>query len=88
MTRPNTQGVACVVCNKIRAPGEIHKGQSKLFPRADNFLICNKCANEKKEPRAFIIIVARTGEKGLAKVKPYIAERRYEGPEITGKELL
>lgn len=88
MTRPMTQGVSCVVCGRQRAPGEIHKGQSKLLPRTDNFLICNKCVTEKKEPRAFIIIVARTGEKGLAKVRDYIKYRRYEGPLITGEELI
>lgn len=88
MRKPITQGVSCVVCNKQRAPGEIHKGKSKLLPMADNFLICNKCVAEKKEPRAFIIIVARMGDKGLAKVIPYIEAHRYCGPEITGKELL
>lgn len=88
MTRPMTQGVSCVVCGKQRAPGEIHKGQSKLLPKMENYLICNKCVAEKKEPRAFIIIVARTGDKGLAKVKDYITGRRYEGPVITGEELM
>jgi hypothetical protein len=82
------QGVSCVVCGKQRAPGQIHKGQSKLMPRVDNFLICNVCAEAGKEPRGFIIIIARTGENGLAKVKPYIEHHRYEGPEITGRELL
>lgn len=83
--KPATQGVSCVVCNKQRAPGEIHKGQSKLI-KTDNFLICNKCAAEKKEPRGFIIIVART--RGWDFVKDYIKYHRYEGDPITGKELI
>lgn len=77
-----------MVCNKQRAPGQIHKGQSKLLPRTENFLICNVCAEAKKEPRGFIIIVARSGDAGMAKVRDYIKYRRYEGPEITGKELI
>lgn len=85
--RPMQQGVSCQVCNKQRAPGQIHKGESKLIKGKD-LIICDPCAAAKKEPRAFIILVARTGERGLAKVKPYIKEHRYEGPDITGTELL
>lgn len=80
------QGVSCVVCNKQRAPGHIHKGQSKLLPQADNFFICNQCAEQKKEPRAFIIIVART--KGFKAVAEYIKYHRYEGETITAKEII
>lgn len=86
MTGPKTPGVPCVVCNKQRAPGQIHKGQSKLLPKADNFFICNACADAKKEPRSFIIIVART--KGFAAVAEYIKFRRYEGETITAKEII
>lgn len=87
MTEPLTQGVACQVCRKQRAPGLIHKGESKIL-KGHTLLICNKCASEKKEPRSLIIIVARTGAKGLDRVRPWIQQRRYEGPEITGKEIL
>lgn len=80
------QGVSCVVCNKQRAPGQIHKGQSKLLPQADNFFICNTCAEKKMEPRSFIIIVART--KGFAAVAEYIKHHRYEGTTISAKEII
>lgn len=86
MTRPMKQGVSCVVCNKQRAPGEVHKGQSKLLPKTPNYLICNTCVAEKKEPRAFIIIVART--KGFKAVEDYIKNHRYYGPPILGTELV
>lgn len=85
MTRPMTQGISCQVCNKQRAPGEIHKGESRLL-KGHTLLICNKCAGEKKEPRGFIIIVAR--QFGLNRVRDYINNRRYEGEEITEKEVL
>lgn len=85
MTRPMKQGVSCVVCNKQRDSGEIHKGQSKLLPKTPNYLICNKCVTEKKEPRAFIIIVGRT--KGWECVKDYLKNHRYEGPPILASEL-
>lgn len=81
-----TQGVSCQVCGKQRAPGLIHKGESKIL-KGQIILICNKCATEKKEPRSFIIIMARTGEKGFDKVKPWLKDRRYEGPPILGEEL-
>lgn len=79
-----TQGVSCFVCGKQKAPGQIHRGQSKLI-KTESFLICNTCDAEKKEPRAYIIIVART--RGFEKVKDYINNRRYVGDEITAKEI-
>lgn len=84
MTRPITQGVSCEVCNKQRAPGEISPKESKLL-KGTTLLICNKCDSEKKEPRAFVIIVART--RGLKAVADYIRNHRYEGTVISAKEV-
>ncbi len=86
MTGRMKQGVSCVVCNKQRDPGQIHKGQSKLLPSADNFFICDTCVEQKKEPRSFIIIVART--KGFKAVAEYIKFHRYEGETITATEII
>ncbi len=83
----STQGVTCTVCDKQRAPGQIHQRESRVLKGAQMY-ICNTCEAARKEPRAFIIIVARTGEKGLDRMKEYIIHRRYEGPTITGKEIL
>lgn len=85
MTRSMSQGVSCEVCNKQRVPGEIHPRESRLLKGA-TLLICNKCDAEKKEPRAFIIIVART--KGFPAVADYIKNHRYEGSPITAKEIV
>lgn len=84
MTRP-TQGVSCWVCNKQREPGSIHPQESKLI-KGKQILICTKCQAEKKEPRSFIIIVART--KGFSAVAEYIKYQRYEGQIISAKEIL
>lgn len=85
MTRPITQGVSCEVCNKQRAPGEIHPRESRLL-KGTTLLICSKCEAGKKEPRAFIIIVART--RGYDAVVDYIRNNRYEGRTIEAKEIL
>lgn len=85
MSKPMTQGVSCEICNKQRAPGEIHPRESRLL-KGTTLLVCNKCESEKKEPRAFIIIVART--KGFPFVADYIKQNRYEGSPITAKEIL
>jgi hypothetical protein len=85
MTRPMSQGVSCEVCNKQRAPGEIHPRESKLL-KGTTLLICNKCETEKKEPRAFIIIVGRT--RGMDVVKDYIIKHRYEGKSIEASEIM
>lgn len=85
MSRPMTQGVSCEVCNKQRAPGEIHPRESKLL-KGTTLLICNKCEADKKEPRSFIVIVART--KGFGAVSDYIKQHRYEGRVIEAKEVI
>lgn len=85
MTRPITQGVSCEVCNKQRAPGEITPKESKLL-KGTTLLICNKCESEKKEPRAFVIIVART--RGFKAVVDYIKHHRYDGTTISAKEIM
>lgn len=85
MTRPISQGVSCEVCNIQRAPGEIHPRESRLL-KGTTLLICNKCEADKKEPRSFIIIVART--KGFAAVADYIKYNRYEGNVITAREVI
>lgn len=84
MTRP-LQGVSCEVCNKQRAPGEITPRESKLL-KGTTLLICSKCESGKKEPRSFIIIVART--KGFSAVAEYIKHHRYEGEVISAKEIV
>lgn len=85
MTRPMTQGVSCQVCGKQRAPGEIIPRQSRLIPSVRDLLICKTCDAEKKEPRAFVIIVAHT--KGFDAVVDWIKHHRYGGATITAKEL-
>lgn len=85
MTRPITQGVSCQVCDKQRAPGEIHPRESKLL-KGTTILICTKCEASKKEPRAFIIIVARSA--GFKPVADYIKHYRYEGRPIEAKEII
>lgn len=79
------EGVSCEVCRKQRAPGEIHPRQSKVLPNM-TILICSKCESERKEPRAFIILAAKS--RGLGYVKTYVKERRYEGEEILLKSIL
>lgn len=78
-------GVTCTVCDKQRAPGQIHQRESKIWKGAKMY-ICNVCEAAKKEPREYIIMVYRSGERGRAKTREYILERRYDGPEITAKE--
>jgi hypothetical protein len=78
-------GVSCEVCNKQRVPGEIHPRESKLL-KGTTLLICNKCDSERKEPRAFVIIAART--KGFDSVLDYIKHHRYDGPIISAREIL
>lgn len=80
-----TQGVSCQVCNKQRAPGEIHPRESRLL-KGTPLLICNKCDADKKEPRAFIIIVARA--KGHSFVEDYLINKRYEGKPIEYTEVV
>lgn len=84
MNRP-LQGVSCEVCNRQRAAGEISPRESRLL-KGTVLLICNKCDADKKEPRSFIIIVART--KGFAAVAEYIKHQRYEGEIISAKEII
>lgn len=83
--KPMTQGITCQVCGKQRDPGTIHPRQSKLIKTVKNMLICNKCDAEKKEPRSFIIIVARA--KGIEAVADYIENKRYEGPPLLAEEI-
>lgn len=85
MTGSITQGVSCEVCNKQRAPGEITPKESKLL-KGTTLLICNTCDAARKEPRAFVIIVART--KGFPAVKDYIKHHRYEGTTISAREII
>lgn len=85
MTRPIIQGVSCEVCNKQRAAGEISPRESRLL-KGTTLLVCNRCEAEKKEPRAFIIIVART--RGFAAVVEYIKHHRYEGQTIAAREII
>jgi hypothetical protein len=85
MSRPITQGVSCEVCNLQRAPGEIHPRESRLL-KGTTLLICNKCEAGKKEPRSFIIIVART--RGFEAVADYIKFERYVGKTIEAKEII
>lgn len=82
----NSVGINCMVCDNQRAPGQIHRRESKVLKGAGLY-ICSICDRDKKEPRAFIIIVARTGDKGLASVRDYIIHRRYEGSPITAREI-
>lgn len=79
------QGVSCEICQLQRLPGEIHARESRLLP-GTKLLVCNVCEEDKKEPRSFIIIVARTS--GPASVRDYIKNHRYEGKTITAKEIL
>lgn len=79
------QGVSCEVCGIQRAPGEIHARESQLL-KGTKILICSKCESEQKEPRSFVIIVART--RGMAAVRDYINNHRYEGDTITAKQIL
>lgn len=85
MTRATVNGVACQVCGKQRAAGEISPRQSRLIPSVRDLLICKTCDTAKKEPRSFIIIVAHT--KGFDAVVDYIKHHRYEGAIISAKEL-
>ena len=72
----------CSSCGENR--NEVHSRPSKLMQGVDLFL-CNKCLEEKKEPRAFIIIYGR--RNGFDAVKDYIKKRRYCGDEIKASEL-
>lgn len=78
------QGVSCEVCNKQRAPGDIHARPSKLL-KGINLFVCGQCEAEKKEPRGFIILAAK--RYGTRAVKDYLDHRRYEGDVILGKEI-
>jgi len=82
---PAKTGVSCQVCGKQRDAGAIHARQSKLLKQVKNLLICTKCEAEKMEPRAFIIIVAKS--KGVEAVADYIDNDRYHGPPIIAKEI-
>lgn len=85
MTTTIKQGVTCQVCNRQRSPSEIDLRESSLL-KGKKILICSKCEAGKKEPRAFVIIVAL--RFGIERVADYIVNHRYEGSVITGAELL
>lgn len=87
MTARAVQGVSCQVCDKQREPGLIHSRPSKIL-KGVHLRICTKCESEKKEPREFIIIRARTGENGYKAVSEYIKHRRYEGAAIEASEIV
>lgn len=78
------QGVSCEVCNKQRAPGDIHARESRLLKNMKLF-VCSQCEVNKKEPRGFIILAAK--RYGTKAVKDYLDNHRYEGEVILGKEI-
>ena len=80
-----TEGVSCHVCRKQRDPKNIHPRESRLL-RGHMLHVCNTCEADQKEPRAFIILVAKA--RGLDAVKDYLKKHRYVGPTIEGKEII
>lgn len=75
--------VVCSVCSGHRET--LHPKKSKLLKTVTLFL-CNDCLKGNKEPRYLIILVGRT--KGPQAVLDYVKNHRYDGAEITAKEIL
>lgn len=73
----------CQVCNRQR--NELHAKKSRLMAGM-TLTLCNECIEKKKEPRFLVILVGRA--EGPAKVAEYIKGHRYDGPEITARELV
>ncbi len=73
----------CYSCGKPK--NELVPKKSKLLGGI-NLLLCNKCLENKYEPRWIIILAGR--KYGPEFVKEYIKNTRYVGKEISASELI
>jgi hypothetical protein len=79
----DNERVVCSVCSAIRQT--LHPKKSKLL-KTTTLYLCSECVKGNKEPRWLIILVGRS--KGPASVLEYIKHNRYDGEEISAKELI
>lgn len=74
----------CTVCQKHRA--NLRPRKSKLT--GGPMVLCNACFEGKLEPRWAVILVARDPKRGLADVRDYIRNHKYNGEKIRAEEIL
>ncbi|AXG66255.1 hypothetical protein SEA_ANNADREAMY_164 [Streptomyces phage Annadreamy] len=78
-----SESVVCACCG--RQHNELRAQNSRLIA-GNKFFACPSCKADKKEPRAYVILVGRAS--GPDSVTDYILNRRYCGDEILAKELV
>ncbi|QOI67544.1 hypothetical protein SEA_BEUFFERT_170 [Streptomyces phage Beuffert] len=78
-----SESVVCACCGKQH--NELRAQNSRLIA-GNKFFACPSCKADKKEPRAYVILVGRAS--GPDSVTEYILHRRYCGEEILARELV
>lgn len=76
-------GGLCSVCDSQRQT--LKRVKSRLLPGVPMF-VCSDCVEAKREPRHYIIIIARQEGITSPRVADLIKKRRYVGKEITAAE--
>ncbi len=82
MTTMTNEAVICTSCKKHK--NQLKQKKSKALPGSIMF-ICQDCIDNKREPRAFIVLGAR--QFGAKHVEFWIKPKRYLGEDITLREL-
>lgn len=72
----------CTSCRKPKA--QLKQRKSKALPGVSMYL-CQDCIDNKREPRAFIVIAGR--QLGVDHIEYWIKPQRYLGEPITLREL-
>lgn len=78
-----SNSMICSVCDQHK--NEVKRRKSKLLPGMQ-YLSCDTCTAERKEPRYIVIMAGRT--HGLDHVAKVISKRLYNGKEITAQDLV
>jgi hypothetical protein len=72
-----------MVCDSCGAQRNILTTKRSEIYKLMAFSLCNPCSESNMEPRWLIILAARAGKD----VSLWLAERRYNGEDILGKDL-